>query len=491
MTVAAPSSGRRLATGTILVLAAEALALPAALLLSAFVTRRLGPGEYGLYAIAASIVAWVEWTSAAVISRAIIRETASHAADPAVGTAAVQVNLIVGAAGAALLWLAAPALAALTGEPRLEHPLRLFAFDIPLFTLAIAHRMLLVGRGAFVARAVLPVVRWVARLVLVTILVSFGWSLDGVIVGCLAASALELAAARIAVHPPLFDGGRAFWRPLLADALPFVGLSVLLRLFDRIDLLLFKIFGGSTADAGLYGAAQNLAAALSVVSVAFPPLLLATLTSLYASGHRAAATSMAATALRMATWLLPLAGLVAGGGTALAGWAFGAPFASAGPLLGPLVATAVAQVVVAVAIMVLTAAGRPNTLVPVAAGMVLGTVAAGAAVIPRYGAMGAALTTAVSGVSAAAVALWLTQRLAAVALPLPSLARSLVATAVSASSCRAAISLMPVPAALACGGLCGLASLVALGEFGPAERRMLRHLLVMPRRPTTIRDVRG
>ena len=99
--------------------------------------------------------------------------------------------------------LAAPALAALTGEPRLEHPLRLFAFDIPLFTLAIAHRMLLVGRGAFVARAVLPVVRWVARLVLVTILVSFGWSLDGVIVGCLAASALELAAALARVEAPV------------------------------------------------------------------------------------------------------------------------------------------------------------------------------------------------------------------------------------------------------------------------------------------------
>ncbi len=487
---AGASSGRHLAAGTLTVLAAEALALPAALLLSAFVTRRLGPGEYGLYAIAASIVAWIEWTGAAVISRAIIRETARHGGDSGVGTAAVQVNLAVGAAGAAVLWLAAPALAALTGEPRLIHPLRLFAFDIPLFTLAMAHRMLLVGAGAFLARAVLPVVRWAGRLALVTILVSFGWSLDGVIVGCVAASALELTAARIAVHPPMLADAGRFRGPLLADAVPFVTQSVMLRLFDRIDLLLFKIFGGTTADAGLYGAAQNLAAPLTVVSVAFPPLLLATLTTLYASGNRTAAASMASTALRIASWLLPLAGLVAGGGTALAGWIFGAPFAGAGPLLGPLVATAVAQLLMAVVIMVLTAAGRPNALLPTAVAMVIGTVAVGAVVIPRYGAMGAAITTALCGVSAAGVALWLAGRLAAVALPWASLARSLAATLVSAGSCRAALSVMPVPAALACGGLCAVAAMAALGEFGGTDVRALRRLLAIPRAPATIQDVR-
>ena len=485
-----PGSGRRLAAGTLTVLTAEALALPVALLLSAYVTRRLGPGTYGLYAIAGSMVAWVEWTAAAVISRAIIRETARHPGDDGVGTAAVQVNLLVGLAGTAALWLAAPALALLTGEPRLTHPLRLFALDVPLFTLAMAHRMLLVGTGAFSARAVLPVVRWVGRLALVTALVASGWSLDGVIVGCLAASALELTAARVAIHPPLVRGGRAYRSSLLADAAPFVLLSVMLRLFDRIDLLLFKIFGGSTADAGLYGAAQSLAASLSVVSVAFPPLLLATLTSLYASGDREHAAAMAARALRVVSWLLPLAGLVGGGGTALAGWLFGAAFAAAGPLLAPLVATAVAQVIMAVVIMVLTAAGRPNALVPTAIVMVLATVAAGAIVIPRYGAMGAALTTAAAGVSASAVALWMTRRLAAVALPLASLGRSGAAALVSAIACRGALGLMPVPAALACGGVCGLLSLAALGEFGATDLQALKRVFAMPGTPAGIQDAR-
>jgi O-antigen/teichoic acid export membrane protein len=466
-----PHRARHLARGTLSVMAAEALALPVALLLAAFVTRRLGPSGYGLFALASSLVAWVEWTSSAVLSRAVIREASARPDDTHLGTTAVQLNLIIGGVSAAVLWLAAPLLARLTGEPALTSPLRLLCWDIPLFTTAMAHRSLLVGSGAYHARAVLPAVRWTSRLVIVVTLVSLGWSVEGVIVGTLAASAAEVAAARIWMRPPLLGGSREIWRALIADALPFLALSITLRLFDRIDLLLFKMLGGTTAQAGLYGAAQSLGWALSIVSVAFPPLLLATLTRLYAARDTGAASRIAGQSLRMVSWLLPIAGLAAGAGEPLASWLFGSAFADAGPLLGPLLLGGVAQVLMAVVIMTLTAAGYPNAFVRTGAGMVVVATVCGVFAIPIFGAIGAAVVTSVTGCLGAVSGLWLCHRLAAVPIPFVSFMRAGTAALAAALVCYEALSLLPLFGALAAGGLTALAVLSVSGELGGPELR--------------------
>ena len=187
------------------------------------------------------------------------------------------------------------------------------------------------------------------------------------------------------------------WRALVADALPFLALSITLRLFDRIDLLLFKVLGGTTAQAGLYGAAQSLGWALSIVSVAFPPLLLATLTRLYAAGETTGAARLAGQSLRLVGWLLPIAGLAAGAGTPLASWLFGPAFSGAGSLLGPLLLGGVAQVLMAVVIMTLTAAGHPNAFVRTGIAMVVLATVFGLFAIPIFGAMGAAAATSATG----------------------------------------------------------------------------------------------
>ena len=462
---------QHLARGTLSVLAAEALALPVAILLAAYVTRRLGPAGYGVYALAASLVAWVEWTAAAVLSRAVIREASARPDDSRLGTTAVQLNVLLGTAAALILWASAPLLARLTGEPALTHPLRLLCWDIPLFTTGMAHRSLLVGLGAFQARAVLPAIRWLGRLVLVVTLVSRGWAVDGVVIGILAATAAEVAVARIWMHPPIFGASREVWRALMADALPFLALSVTLRLFDRIDLLLFKVLGGTTAQAGLYGAAQNLEWALSIVSVAFPPLLLATLTRLYVAGEGAAASRMASQSLRIVGWLLPLAGLAAGTGRPFASWLFGPAFADAGPLLGPLLIGGVAQVVMAVQIMTLTAAGHPNAFVRISVAMVALAIVGGLVVIPVFGAMGAALVTSITGCLGALAGLWLVRARAAVPLPWGSLAWAATAAGLAGLVSHATLAMLPLAGAQVAGALAALLVLALSGEFGGRELR--------------------
>ena len=469
------------AAATIRVLAAEALLLPSAVLLAAILSRTLGPSGYGLYALASTIVIWVEWTVASVLSRAIVRETSQAPDDERVATAAVRLSALFGCLALALVELAAPLASSITSEPRLTACLRLLAIDIPIFTVAMAHRSVLVGRHDFLGRAMMPVTRWTGRLLFVVLLVAAGAGLEGVFIGFIVATSVELFVARRFARVPLLTSGPMPWRPLIADALPFLALSVTLRLFDRIDLLLYKSLGGSTADAGLFGAAQGLAQALSLISVAFPPLLLATLTRLHGNGQNEEARQLAGNALRAVVWLLPVAGLVNASGPALAAWFFGEPFREAGPLLTPLVITAVLQVLMAVLIMVLTAAGYPNVLLSAGVGMVVAAAFGGLWLIPRLGAMGAATATMGAAIGGAWFAVWIASRLETIVMPLSSLTRAAAATVIVDLTIRGLAGRLPLVATLAAGAVVGASMLFVLKEVEAASlRRVYSSLAPLP-----------
>lgn len=69
------------------------------------------------------------------------------------GATVVWLHLIASVAASCLLIFLSAPLARLLNEPGLVTYLRLFALDIPFFSLALAHRNLLIGIGAFRQRA--------------------------------------------------------------------------------------------------------------------------------------------------------------------------------------------------------------------------------------------------------------------------------------------------------------------------------------------------
>lgn len=460
--------GVHLAGGSVGVLAAEALALPTALLLGAFITRHLGPAGFGVYTLAGTIVIWVEWTVASLFSRATVREASAGSA-PGLGTRVLQASAVAGMAAAAAVIIAAPGLAAMLGEPAIVSPLRLLALDIPLFAVAVAHRSLLVGEGHYRPRAWTAAARWLGRLGAVVLLVSAGLGLTGVILGSLLASLCEIVAARRHVRPALFGTSTFPWGRLWADALPFLGLSITLRLFDRIDLLLFKTLGGTTADAGLYGAAQNLAQALAVISIAVPPLLLATLTRLRVEGDEGEARRVASVALSAALSLLALTGIVAAAGTPLTTWLFGDPFAGSGRLLAPLILVAALQVTGAVSIMVLTAFGRPHAFLPIGGVMLIAAVIGGVLLVPRHGALGAAAATAAAAVIGAVLGLRLTSRIA-VPFPWRNMAAALAASLSGYLSTSGLLPVVPLFVALTGGVMAAAVTIAACARWEVAPR---------------------
>src|SRR3954447_11990854 len=61
---------QHMAKGTLRIFLGEALMLPTGLITAAFLTRKLAPVGYGSFTVAATLVAWIEWSITAMFGRA-------------------------------------------------------------------------------------------------------------------------------------------------------------------------------------------------------------------------------------------------------------------------------------------------------------------------------------------------------------------------------------------------------------------------------------
>lgn len=450
--------------------AAEALIFPTGVVTAAFLTRWLGTEGFGEFSLAALVVGWLEWGVVSLLSRSTILTIRHTEAWKPLATRILRIHLIAGLTSAALLLAAAPLVARALSLPSLTFYLRLFALDIPLFVYAHAHRNIATGRGDFARRAKAVATRWTMRMALIMLLVGLGWSITGAILGSIGASLVELLVARRYDRAPLFSRSVASARPFLAAATPLFLSSVALRFIHDFDLFALKALGASTAEAGYYAAARNLALAMTVFSAAFTPLILSTLVRLVGEGAVDHARDMARDAIRLVLLLTPFAALVAGTAEGIARLVFGEPFAPAGPILSRLVFSGLALTIVAVGSSVLIAGGRARDTawIPVA---LLPLVAAGHLwAIPRFGPLGAAwVTTGAMGLAAAAT-LAAVARMWGIAPPLGSVLR---AAAVSVAAAAAVRAWPPIPGELT-GRLALLAAAIplaflVLGEFSRRE----------------------
>ena len=55
-----PRGAGRVMSGTVQVFLAESLILPSGLITAALLSRRLGPADYSLFTVAATLVAWLQ-----------------------------------------------------------------------------------------------------------------------------------------------------------------------------------------------------------------------------------------------------------------------------------------------------------------------------------------------------------------------------------------------------------------------------------------------
>jgi O-antigen/teichoic acid export membrane protein len=416
----------RLVSGAVTVFLAEGLLLPTGLLTVAFLTRAFGPAGYGQFSLAAMVVTWIEWGITATFSRTTVKFVSEAVSWRAAAALVLRFYLAVSCVAAGLLWLAAPRVAALFNEPVLAGALRLFAFDIPLFSLAHAHRYILIGIGDFRPRALASGGRWVARLILIVVLVGMGLSLSGAILGSIGASLVELLIARAFVPTSFLLRSPLPTREVIGYAVPLFLSTLSLRLYDKLDLFMLKLLGGTTAQLGIYAAAQSLTIGVGLIALAFSPLLLSSLSRMQLEGQADLARRLGRDAMRVAIGLLPLAGMTAGAAPDIVRLAFGTAFLSGAPLLGILMCGALAMLMISVTTTILTAANRPAWALATTAPLAPLAVAGYVAVIPRFGLVGAATVATGCAAVGAVATMVAVNRAWRIAAPLGTLTRSAV-----------------------------------------------------------------
>jgi O-antigen/teichoic acid export membrane protein len=454
---------------------AESLIIPSGLLVAAYLARRLGPDGYGVFAVAAALIAWIEWSLTALFSRASVRFVAEAADWRPIGATIVTFHLLIATVAALLLMGVSGAVATFLRTPVLAGRLQLYAVDIPLFCLAQAHRNILIGLGDFQHRAHAAAARWTSRLLLVVVFVELGWSIDGAILGSIGASAIELAFCRVFVQPAFSARATFQIQKLWGFAAPLLLSALALRLFDKLDLVALTALGGTPEEAGFYGAAQNLSLLPSIFAASFSPLLLSELTRAYRDSQSESATRIGREALRCVLLLVPFIGLVAGSAREIVGVVFGQTFQPAASVLSILLFAAVALLLVSVITAILVAAGRPGLSLaftgplPVVAG--LGYLA----FIPRTGARGAALVTFATA-ALAALALAVTVHRVSGALPRwgTVIRATLVAAAAYAVAAHWSVSGMGIVLKLMTLSTGIVVAWLLAGEFSTVEVRAAR-----------------
>ena len=302
----------QVADGTARIFLAEALLLPAGLVIAIYLTRRLGPEQYGLYTLAATLIVWLGWGTAPLLSRATIKLVSeAHDWRPVAATA-LRVHVVCGLGLTILVAAAAAPIATLLSEPRLTPYIRLFALELLPLNIARAHHGIMVGTGRFRQQALVSAVRWPARLLFIVLLVEAGLSVTGAILGIVAAMLLEVAAYWRVVRPGFFARSAFPVRRVWSYATRLFLSALCIQLFTRMDLFALSALGGTAADAGRYGAAQNLSVIPGLFALSFSPLLLSTLGGLLRTGDWQRARMIGRDAMRLVIGMLPFAGMAAG-----------------------------------------------------------------------------------------------------------------------------------------------------------------------------------
>lgn len=427
MSLFSSQPGRHLVDGTVRVFLAGLLFPLTGIITAAFLTRRLGPEGYGLLVLSATLVVWIELGLNSFFARATIKFVAEAEDWRPIGVTVSRLQFLVGAGGALLLSLLAFPLADALHEPVLAPYLCLYALHIPLTGLAQGYQNILVGIGHYKQKAVGTAAQWIARLILILLLVELGLSIEGAILGSIGASLVEIVISRRYVGLPFFGHAmlpsQKFWN--VGFMLFLSGLS--LHSYSSLGLVMLKAFGGTAQDAGIYGAAQNLAILPGLFSMAFAPLLFSTLSRLLSAGEADQAKAIGRTTMRLALGLLPLAAMVGGAAYEIVPLFFGQPFEPAAPLFALLILGAVAIVMISISMTIVTAVGPPRLTLVLSVPLVFFGIVGYWLIIPTFGAFGAASVTALCSWLGAMAGVLVVYRLWAIVPPMGTLARSVLA----------------------------------------------------------------
>jgi O-antigen/teichoic acid export membrane protein len=248
-----------------------------AYVVSAILTRQLGPTDYGTYGVIVSLLLWLEKAVTAEIPTATTKLMADGRHDPAEIERSARALLLGGCVlfmvvGAAL----APAVADFMHIQNGSRLLRLAVLDLPFAAIYMSYEGALHGYRRFGALATAQVAFALARVATVVALFAVGFSIGGALVAMVLSSLAICLFLGVRLQLWGFRPGRRaaidVARLAASMSLCLISTQVLLNL-DAWSLKVLWTRGGDVI--GYYIAAANVARALSIIPSAQAGVLFA------------------------------------------------------------------------------------------------------------------------------------------------------------------------------------------------------------------------
>jgi len=373
-------------------------------------TRILGAGGYGAYALTLTVTGVANVLSALGLSPGVLPFLSRARKDGAAeGILAVaRAALILGGLAASVLTAAVFFLAPWFGESVFHEP-RVSTFLRPLCILVFIGGLLTVVLTLLQGFMAVKQKAWIERVVVVGVTASgmaltlwFDWGIPGVLVSAVAGPAAGLALGWLLLSrriPELLHGnasGRAMPLGALLDySWPLMGTTMLSFLLLWTDVLLMGVFRTSE-EVGVYGVCARLAPAILLVHESVGPVFAPRLSDLAASDDWPAIRHLYRLTARWSMW----PGMAIAWGLSL--WApfwlglFGDTFRQGAAILCVLALAKAVSVTTGMCGKILSITGRTRLHLVNMILLAGGNLALNILWIPRYGGMGAATATCVS-----------------------------------------------------------------------------------------------
>jgi O-antigen/teichoic acid export membrane protein len=319
-------------------LAADAIVPVIGFIIAMYLTRALGPDQYGLYSILFTVVLFAEFIISATCKQTAIRQIASSTEWQAAASQMLAVYSILGAISAAVTFAIAPLIAAAFNLPEMLPLLRFYAIEIFVFSIVSPHRIALIARGFFGYRARLTCIYWIGRMVLTISFVASGLSVSGAIAGNILALAVELIFARrlLPIHFRFFSF-KECPPDLFRFALPLMAYEFCFEIAIRSDLLLLRLLGGETLVAGHYAAAQMVAFVPLLLTSSLSSMVLSGATRIYCQKDTVALQGLSQQLMKTLFWIFPFCAIISGSAETIMVFLFGPGYQNAGTILTVLI----------------------------------------------------------------------------------------------------------------------------------------------------------
>ena len=435
----APSAAR----GTILLVASRGGYFVLGYLSVVLLARGLGPAAYGAYGVIMSVLVWLEQAgkfAAPTAGAKLLAETTQD--QDALAKSIVAVNLAVYMAFFALIWLAAPWLAAWFDLANGAFWFRIAALDLPLYGLYTSFQAIHQGRHRFVLLGAAEVIYAAAKFVGIALLLALGATVEIALLINVASSVVGAAVLMrrlgLSAAPPWFT----HVSPVLAIALPMGLYSLALLLLSSLDLWVLQMMTGAVeaTQVGVFVAALNIARVPGFGLAAVAAVLLPSVARAAAQSDIALVRRYLMQALRFLIVLyIPIAFALMSQAEPLLQWIYSNQYAGGGVLLSILLIAHGLWALHAILGSVLLALGRVRASAAVMGLLILPAVPMFTAGVHFYGGLGAAVANVCLPLLSIAIFWWWLQRRIGVFFSLDRLARMGAAT-----GCMIAVYLLPL-----------------------------------------------